>query len=66
MRLSDLDNKDKLQHYFFQNSRIFSQGVFNPEEFLLIGFLLTVHNTPTQAGDALWGIINPNIEEEVS
>jgi predicted membrane chloride channel (bestrophin family) len=39
--------------------------VYNPQELLLMGFLLTMHVSPQRAGDALWALANPSLGETV-
>ena len=41
-------------------------GVYKPDELMLIGFLLTLHDTPAKAADALWGLANPSIEDTLT
>lgn len=33
---------------------------------MLLGFLLTIHESPARAGDALWGLVNPKIADSIS
>lgn len=59
--MSGLSDTKNILHYYFQSPQSFEQGVYNPQELLLIGFLLTLHDSPARAGDALWGLVNPKI-----
>eukprot|EP00347_Sterkiella_histriomuscorum_P014188 403361829 len=63
--LKEIQNDQSLHNFFFKNTHIFQQGIYNPEELLIIGFLLTIHESASQAADSLWGIMNPDMEDDV-
>lgn len=64
--VSELSNKRSIQHFFFQNKDIFQQGKYDAQKVLMVGFLLTRHESKAKAGEALWTLVNPEIEDSIT
>jgi hypothetical protein len=66
IKVEDLEDKRSITHFFLQNKSILNKGKYNTLKVLMVGFLFTKHANKQKAGDDLWTILNPEIEETVS
>lgn len=64
--VDDLKDRNSITHFYFQNNFGFDHGNYDTQKVLLIGFLHCVHLNTEKAGESLWGILNPDIEETVT
>ena len=52
-----------VQHSFFQHKSLFEHGRYDAHKVLLIAFLHCKHRQRSSQERALWGIINPQLNE---
>ena len=65
LQAEDLTNRNAITHFYFQDEHAFDHGNYLPHKILLLGFLLCKHKDTKKAGDALWGLVNPNFDEKI-
>ena len=63
--VKDLRDPNSIVNAYFQHPKIFSYGRYDPKHILFLGFLHTKHRARAAQESALWGIINPKIEETI-
>ena len=60
-----INNKFSVQAQYYQNEALFDKGNYEVKPLLAMAFVMCHHHSPTEARDAFWGIINPELEEKV-
>lgn len=58
-------DRNDIHHFYYRNDFVFDQGNYNTQKILLLAFLMCHHESILKAHDSLWGLINPEINEQV-
>ena len=58
------NDKNSPTFIYYRSKQWFEKGNFDTEKLLKMGFVLTSHKDYQKAGDAAWGIMNPNLTDE--
>lgn len=61
-----IKDRNSVAHLYYQSKYIFDHGNYDAHKLLILGFLLCRHQDLQRAGDAMWGLINPEIKETVN
>ncbi|CDW79480.1 UNKNOWN [Stylonychia lemnae] len=64
--LGKAKNRNDIYHYYYQSPYIFNKGDYKSRQLLLMGYILTSHESKKQAANAMWGLVNPEMKETVS
>ena len=60
-----LNNKASIANKYYQDSSMFDKGNYDVPKLLALGFVMSHHHSTMEAKHALWGQMNPELEDKV-
>ena len=65
LRAGELRDNTSATHYYYQADHAFEKGNYDTQKLLVLGLLMCGKCNEKDSQDNLWGVVNPQIEEEV-